>query len=60
MGDGAALRFVLNAIAVVPRGSGMLVGAQVNAATARWKDMAPGTNVILDRNPEAYGPLTRL
>ncbi len=49
-----------NAIAVVPEGSGMLVGAQVNAALARWKDMAPGTNVILDRNPSAYTALTRI
>jgi predicted amidohydrolase len=37
----------------------MAVSAQVNRALARWKDMAPGTNVILDRQPETYGALVK-
>lgn len=38
-------------------GREMAVSAQVNPALTRWKDMAPGTNVLLDRQPESYGPL---
>jgi hypothetical protein len=35
------------------------MAAQVNRALSRWKDMAPGTNVVTDRQPEAYGALVR-
>ena len=35
----------------------MATSAQVNLALARWKDMAPGTNVVLSRQPETYGTL---
>jgi hypothetical protein len=35
------------------------MAAQVNKALSRWKDMAPGTNVVHDRVPEAYGALVR-
>ena len=40
-----------------PAGVGVSMAAQVNKAVARWKDMAPGTNVIRDRRPESYGRL---
>lgn len=40
-------------------GREMAVSAQMNHALARWKDMAPGTNVILNRQPETYGALVR-
>lgn len=40
-------------------GRDMAVSAQINPALGRWKDMAPGTNVLLDRQPEAYGPLAQ-
>ena len=33
------------------------MGAQVNRALARWKDMAPGTHALRDRTPHAYGAL---
>jgi predicted amidohydrolase len=35
-------------------GQEMVCSAQVNRALARWKDMAPGTNVVLGRRPETY------
>ena len=41
-------------ITVSPEGSGIAMAAQVNTAHARWKDRAPGTNVVADRQPEAY------
>ena len=44
-------------LTAVPAGSGVAMAAQVNRAVARWKDMAPGTNAILDRMPQAYGAL---
>lgn len=46
-------------VTVVPRGSGIAMTAPVNRMLARWKDMAPGTHVVFDRVPEAYGPLVR-
>jgi predicted amidohydrolase len=42
-----------------PAGVNVAMAAQVNKAVARWKDMAPGTNVIRDRQPELYGSLVR-
>lgn len=48
-----------NAITAVPAGTGVAMAAQVNRAMARWKDMAPGTNAIRDRLPDAYGALVR-
>ncbi|MEP7216953.1 MAG: nitrilase-related carbon-nitrogen hydrolase, partial [Anaerolineaceae bacterium] len=46
-------------VAASPDGSGVAMTAAVNRAMARWKDMAPGTHVINDRIPSAYGALTR-
>ncbi len=46
-------------LTAVPAGTGVAMAAQVNPALSRWKDMAPGTNVIFDRLPEAYGALVR-
>jgi hypothetical protein len=46
-------------LTIVPRGTGIAMAAQVNKALSRWKDMAPGTNVVTDRVPEAYGALVR-
>lgn len=43
----------------VPAGTGVAMAAQVNRAVARWKDRAPGTNVVRDRIPESYAALTR-
>jgi predicted amidohydrolase len=47
-------RVVASALA----GRAMACSAQVNRALARWKDMAPATNVVLGRRPETYGMLT--
>lgn len=44
-------------LTISPRGSGLAMAAQINPAVARWKDMAPGTNVLTDRIPGAYGGL---
>ena len=46
-------------LTAVPKGSGVVMTAQVNRMFARLKDMAPGTNVVRDRMPEAYGALVR-
>jgi predicted amidohydrolase len=46
-------------LTAVPEGTGVAMAAQVNPALSRWKDMAPGTNVIFDRLPRAYGALVR-
>lgn len=46
-------------VAASPEGSGVAMTASVNRAMTRWKDMAPGTHVINDRQPEAYGALVR-
>ncbi|GAB4327852.1 MAG: hydrolase [Dehalococcoidia bacterium] len=46
-------------VTAVPVGIDVAMAAQVNKAMARWKDMAPGTNLMRDRRPEAYAPLTR-
>jgi predicted amidohydrolase len=43
----------------VPAGTGVAMAAQVNRAVARWKDRAPGTNMVRDRIPGAYGALVR-
>ncbi len=48
-------RLVASALA----GREMACSAQVNRAMARWKDMAPATNVVLGRRPETYGALIR-
>ncbi|RIL02819.1 hypothetical protein DCC78_05065 [bacterium] len=44
-------------LTAVPAETGVAMAAQVNRALARWKDMAPGTNAILDRMPAAYRAL---
>jgi predicted amidohydrolase len=44
-------------LTISPRGSGLAMAAQTNRAVACWKDMAPGTNALWDRLPEAYGEL---
>ncbi|HMO96645.1 MAG TPA: nitrilase-related carbon-nitrogen hydrolase [Tepidiformaceae bacterium] len=44
-------------LTISPRGSGVAMAAQVNRALSRWKDMAPGTNALTDRIPDAYGVL---
>ena len=44
---------------VVPSGSGIAMTAQVNRALSRAKDMAPGTNVVNDRQPQTYAALLR-
>ena len=46
-------------VSISPSGTGIAMAAQVNKALSRWKDMAPGTNAITDRIPEAYGALVR-
>ena len=47
-------------LAVALPGRTMGVTAQVNRALTRWKDMAPGTNVLANRLPGRYGPLVAL
>ncbi|MEJ5221597.1 MAG: nitrilase-related carbon-nitrogen hydrolase, partial [Tepidiforma sp.] len=42
-------------LTIAPYGSGLAMAAQVNPAMARWKDMAPGTNALLDRIPGRMG-----
>ena len=44
-------------IAVSPSNSGAAMTAAVSKAVSRSKDMAPGTNVVLNRIPEAYAAL---
>ncbi len=44
-------------LTIAPAGAGVAMAAQVNRAMARWKEMAPGTNAILDRMPAAYRAL---
>jgi predicted amidohydrolase len=46
-------------LAEVPEGTGVAMAAQVNAALARIKEMAPGTDAILSRTPAAYERLVR-
>jgi predicted amidohydrolase len=46
-------------LTAVPAGTGVAMTAPINKAIARWKDMAPGTHVVNDRVPGAYGALTR-
>jgi hypothetical protein len=45
-------------LTISPRGTGVAMAAQVNRALPRWKDMAPGSNALTDRIPEAYWVLT--
>jgi predicted amidohydrolase len=40
-------------------GRELAVSAGINRALTRWKEVAPGTDVVRDRQPEAYGALTR-
>lgn len=44
-------------LAVTPAGSDVAMTAPVSIAVSRAKDMAPGTNVVLNRIPEAYSAL---
>lgn len=44
-------------LAVTPLASSAAMTAPVSTAVSRAKDMAPGTNVVLNRIPEAYGAL---
>lgn len=46
-------------LAVVPRGTRVAMTATVNKALSRMKEMAPGTNVVNDRIPDAYVALVR-
>ena len=46
-------------LAVVPRDSGAAMTAPISKAVSRSKDMAPGTNVVTNRIPEAYGALLK-
>lgn len=58
--DGGIVAAPTGAMAtVVPQGSGIAMTAQVNRALSRAKDMAPGTNVVNDRQPETYAALLR-
>jgi hypothetical protein len=40
-------------------GRAMAMSADVHRMLARWNDMAPGTNPVRDRRPEAFGALFR-
>lgn len=46
-------------VAVTPRGLEVAMTAAVNKAVSRAKDMAPGTNVVKNRIPSAYGSLVK-
>ncbi len=46
-------------LTISPAGTGIAMAAQVNRVMSRWKDMAPGTNALTDRIPEAYEDLIR-
>jgi predicted amidohydrolase len=46
-------------LAVSPCDSGIAMTATVNPVLAQFKEMAPGTDVVKDRVPEAYGALVR-
>jgi predicted amidohydrolase len=46
-------------LTISPAGTGVAMAVQVNRALSRWKDMAPGTNALTDRIPEAYEALVR-
>jgi predicted amidohydrolase len=43
----------------IPADSGVAMSASVSRMQSRWKEMAPHTNVIANRIPEAYGALVR-
>ncbi|MGE3073490.1 MAG: nitrilase-related carbon-nitrogen hydrolase [Dehalococcoidia bacterium] len=58
--DGGLVAAPTGAVAtIVPRGSGVAMSAQVNKALSRAKEMAPGTNVVTNRQPATYGALVR-
>jgi predicted amidohydrolase len=61
--DGESIAAVLDpdgrVVAIGLRGSDHLVTAVVSLASARQKQMAPGTNVLTDRQPESYAVLLR-
>ncbi|MEX2238174.1 MAG: carbon-nitrogen hydrolase family protein [Dehalococcoidia bacterium] len=44
-------------VASAPLDSALTVSALINPAMARWKERAPGTDVVLSRQPETYGAL---
>ncbi len=46
-------------LTAVPAGTGVAMTASVHLAASRWKERAPGTHVIRDRLPAAYGALTK-
>ena len=46
-------------IAASPAGTNLAMSAPISRALSRLKDMAPCTNVVTDRIPEAYGRLVR-
>jgi hypothetical protein len=45
-------------VAIGLRGRDQLVAGVVNVATARLKQMAPGTDILEGRQPETYSILT--
>jgi predicted amidohydrolase len=44
-------------LTAVPAGTGVAMTAPMSRMQSRLKEMAPATNVVLDRIPEAYGAL---
>jgi hypothetical protein len=58
-GGGMVISPTAAPLAVAPHGTHAAMAAQVNRTLTRWKDMAPGTHVVTDRIPEAYGALVR-
>src|SRR4029078_13080309 len=47
-GGGAVIGATGHPLTASPTNSGLAMSAPVNRALSRWKDMAPGTNVITD------------
>jgi predicted amidohydrolase len=45
-------------LAMALEGRELAVGASLNTALSRWKEMAPGTDVVRNRQPQTYGVLT--
>ncbi len=58
-GGGAIANPAGGLVTQVPQAATVAMAAQVNRAFTRMKVRAPGTNVILDRQPEAWSALTR-
>ena len=46
-------------LTAIPAGTGVAMAAGTTRVFSRWKERAPGTHVIRDRVPEAYGALVR-